>query len=208
MSSVSFDEAPATPPTRGEPNKAFAMLARELAPLLERTAGRCVHACVDDRASKDDVRASAARIRAIIEHERSQGTAADRIVVAGFSQGGAMALHVGSRYEDRLAGLMILSAYLVVPSAFEAERTDADLLHQVRGRRAATACLLTISNRSRGIPYREVPLFPDSTSGRTERERCTFPKIRKRGDTAFSTLRGPRSPPAIRSLTRKPTSDG
>ena len=34
------------------------LLARELAPLLERTAGRCVHACVDDRASKDDVRAS------------------------------------------------------------------------------------------------------------------------------------------------------
>ena len=34
------------------------LLARELAPLLERTAGRCIHACVDDRASKDDVRAS------------------------------------------------------------------------------------------------------------------------------------------------------
>ena len=34
------------------------LLARELAPLLERTAGRCVHACVDDRASKDDVRAA------------------------------------------------------------------------------------------------------------------------------------------------------
>jgi phospholipase/carboxylesterase len=42
-------------------------------------------------------------------------------VLAGFSQGGAMALHTGLRHEGRLAGILALSCYLPLAAAFEAE---------------------------------------------------------------------------------------
>jgi phospholipase/carboxylesterase len=48
----------------------------------------------------------------LIERERSRGVAARRIVLAGFSQGGAVALHTGLRHPERLAGIMALSTYL------------------------------------------------------------------------------------------------
>ena len=51
-------------------------------------------------------------IRRLIQHELDQGIAANRIVIAGFSQGGAMALQVALRYPQRLAGLLALSTYL------------------------------------------------------------------------------------------------
>ena len=46
---------------------------------------------------------------------------ADRIVLAGFSQGGAIALHTALRHSTALAGLMALSTYLPLPEHFEAE---------------------------------------------------------------------------------------
>jgi len=51
-------------------------------------------------------------IRRLIQHELDQGIAANKIVIAGFSQGGAMALQVALRYPQRLAGVMPLSTYL------------------------------------------------------------------------------------------------
>lgn len=53
----------------------------------------------------------------LIDAEVEQGIAAERIVLAGFSQGGALALHTGLRYAQRLAGIIALSAYLPLPSA-------------------------------------------------------------------------------------------
>ena len=53
-------------------------------------------------------------IGALIAREIERGVAADRIVLAGFSQGGAVALHTGLRYPSRLAGVMGLSTYLPV----------------------------------------------------------------------------------------------
>jgi len=47
-------------------------------------------------------------------------------VVAGFSQGGAMALHVGLNYPERLAGIMALSAYLMFPERLHSERSKAN----------------------------------------------------------------------------------
>jgi phospholipase/carboxylesterase len=60
----------------------------------------------------DDIRASAAAVEALVARERSRGVPADRIVLAGFSQGGVIALHLGLRYADRLGGIMALSTYL------------------------------------------------------------------------------------------------
>lgn len=56
---------------------------------------------------------SAVAIEALIEHELARGIEAERLVLAGFSQGGAMALHVGRSSRRRLAGLIGLSTYLV-----------------------------------------------------------------------------------------------
>ena len=59
------------------------------------------------------VRVSQAQIEALIERETGRGIAVRRIVVAGFSQGGAIALHAGLRHAGRLAGIIALSTYLV-----------------------------------------------------------------------------------------------
>lgn len=65
---------------------------------------------------------SAAKIHDLIDHEIKRGIPAAKIIVAGFSQGGAMALHVGLRYPVKLAGIMALSAYLLFPERLNAER--------------------------------------------------------------------------------------
>ncbi|MEC7120319.1 MAG: alpha/beta hydrolase [Pseudomonadota bacterium] len=52
------------------------------------------------------------QIHALIEREKSRGIPANHIVIAGFSQGGAMAYSVGLTYPERLAGIMALSAYI------------------------------------------------------------------------------------------------
>jgi phospholipase/carboxylesterase len=69
---------------------------------------------------------SAAKIHALIEHEIARGIPASNIVLAGFSQGGAMALHVGLRYEKKLAGIMSLSAYLLFPERLQQEHSVAN----------------------------------------------------------------------------------
>jgi len=56
---------------------------------------------------------SAERIKALLDNEIAMGRDPGQIVLAGFSQGGAMALHTGLRYERRLAGIMALSCYLL-----------------------------------------------------------------------------------------------
>lgn len=57
------------------------------------------------------IESSAALLAELLDRETRQ-LDSDRVILAGFSQGGAMALHTGLRYRQRLAGLMALSAYL------------------------------------------------------------------------------------------------
>jgi phospholipase/carboxylesterase len=64
------------------------------------------------RADEKGLRASQEAVNLLVEREIERGTPAARIVLAGFSQGGAMALQAGLRYPQRLAGLMVLSSYL------------------------------------------------------------------------------------------------
>ncbi len=60
----------------------------------------------------------------LVRREQERGIAADRIVLAGFSQGGAIALHAALRYPEKLAGLMALSTYLPLMSSFDSEVVD------------------------------------------------------------------------------------
>jgi phospholipase/carboxylesterase len=69
---------------------------------------------------------SATAITAMIEHEMSRGIAAQRIVLAGFSQGCAMALHTGLRFPKRLAGIVALSGYLPLAETLAVERSFAN----------------------------------------------------------------------------------
>lgn len=73
------------------------------------------------RERESDVRESAKAIEALIDREIERGISSHRIVLAGFSQGGAMALHVGLRYNKPLAGILVLSGYLVLPHQLHAE---------------------------------------------------------------------------------------
>ncbi len=74
----------------------------------------------------DGLRLSEIHLRALIQREIARGVEGKRIVVAGFSQGGAVALHTGLRYPERLAGIMGLSTYLPHPRSLAAERTEAN----------------------------------------------------------------------------------
>ena len=74
-----------------------------------------------ERTDNEGVRASQKLVEALIAREKERGSAANRIVIAGFSQGGAMALQTGLRHPERLAGIMALSTYLPIPDALAAE---------------------------------------------------------------------------------------
>ena len=58
---------------------------------------------------------SSAAIRQLIANQIESGIPANKIILAGFSQGGAMTYHVGIPHDPPLAGLMVLSAYLAAP---------------------------------------------------------------------------------------------
>ncbi|MFQ5878318.1 MAG: alpha/beta hydrolase [Acidobacteriota bacterium] len=72
------------------------------------------------------IRESAERIRELIARENGRGVPCRNIVLAGFSQGGTMALHVGLGHPERLAGVVALSCYLVRPGSIGREIGDAN----------------------------------------------------------------------------------
>ena len=77
------------------------------------------------RADREGVEDSCRRTTDLIEAEVARGVPIERIVLAGFSQGGAIALHLGVRYPERLAGIVALSAYLPVPGDLSTEGSEA-----------------------------------------------------------------------------------
>lgn len=77
------------------------------------------------REHEPDVREAEREIVALIERERERGVPPEKVVLAGFSQGGAMALHTGLRSAEPLAGVLVLSAYLLLPQSFDEERSAA-----------------------------------------------------------------------------------
>ena len=78
------------------------------------------------REDGEGLRASQAAIEQLIAAEVARGIPASRIVLAGFSQGGAVAFQTGLRHPQRLAGIMALSTYLPLAGTVEDERSAAN----------------------------------------------------------------------------------
>ena len=78
------------------------------------------------REDEAGLRQSQASIEALVAREKERGIPASRIVVAGFSQGCAMALMIGLRHTERLAGIVGLSGYLPLAATTAAERAAAN----------------------------------------------------------------------------------
>lgn len=101
-----------------------------------------------DFGSKQDeqgIRGSQAEIEKIIAAEVAAGIPADRIVLAGFSQGGVIALHTGLRHQNKLAGILALSTYLALHESLDSEAAEAN---------KATAIWMAHGNYDPVIPFR------------------------------------------------------
>ena len=75
---------------------------------------------------KEGILETAESIFQLCQQQEMLGIAADRIILAGFSQGGAIALHCGIRYPKPLAGIMALSTYLPLKSSLKQDAHDAN----------------------------------------------------------------------------------
>ena len=106
-----------------------------------------------DRRSAEDfdgIKASADAVADLIKAENNRGVPTDRIAVAGFSQGGAMALHIGTRYPEKLAGVIALSCYLPQSRELAASKSAAN---------QATPIFMAHGYQDPVVPY---PLGDDS----------------------------------------------
>jgi len=81
---------------------------------------------LERRVDSAGVRSSAQVIAELIEEQYRLGIPYQQIVLAGFSQGGAIALHLGLRFGHRLAGIMALSTYITMPEDLGKERSPAN----------------------------------------------------------------------------------
>jgi phospholipase/carboxylesterase len=114
------------------------------------------------------LRESFAAVHALIDREIARGVPAQRIVLAGFSQGCAITLGAGLRYGQRLAGLVGLSGYLPLALTTAAERKDANALTPIfmaHGKRdpvinidRATASRDALKQLGHGIEWHEYPM--------------------------------------------------
>ena len=96
------------------------------------------------RADEAGVRRSQAQIGALIAREADRKIPFKNIVLAGFSQGGAIALHSGLRFPEKLAGVMALSCYLPCADSFAAEASAAN---------AKTPVLMAHGTQDPVVPY-------------------------------------------------------
>lgn len=78
------------------------------------------------REEVEGVRESARQIEVLIAQENARGIPDARIILAGFSQGGVIALHTGLRHPQRLAGILALSCYLPMTETLAAEASAAN----------------------------------------------------------------------------------
>jgi phospholipase/carboxylesterase len=112
------------------------------------------------------IRASSQEVEKLIQRENQRGRATERIILAGFSQGGAIALHTGWRYRERLLGIMGLSTFLPLADSLESEpagpnaKTPIFMAHgqfdeviDVRYGRLCAERLATMNNRPEWHEY-------------------------------------------------------
>jgi phospholipase/carboxylesterase len=80
----------------------------------------------DRKVDTDSIYQSARMVENLLEHEITNGIPSDRIVLAGFSQGGVIALHAGLRYGKQLAGILSLSGYLPTKNRLAEEQSRSN----------------------------------------------------------------------------------
>jgi phospholipase/carboxylesterase len=80
----------------------------------------------EGHANPSHVRESCALVTALLDREVERGVPSERTVLAGFSQGGAIALQLGTRHPQTLRGVLVLSAYELFPDARPAEQSPAN----------------------------------------------------------------------------------
>ncbi len=127
-----FEPIPAELALNGQPDLRFVFPHAPVRPVTIN-GGMSMRAWYDifslDRDGPQDepgIRESGRLLVELIEREHERGVPYDKIVLAGFSQGGAIALHTALRFSHRLAGLMALSTYLPLQSKIEVEVVLAD----------------------------------------------------------------------------------
>ena len=81
----------------------------------------------NDRESLEEVEESHTLLLELIESEQQNGIPFKQIILAGFSQGGAMSLYTGCRFPHQLAGIMVLSSYLLFPDAHKTESHPSNI---------------------------------------------------------------------------------
>lgn len=81
---------------------------------------------IDAAPDVDGIRRSVGYLQRLASAEREQGVPADAVVLAGFSQGGVIALHGGLTHSEPLGGVLALSTYLALPEALDAEMPPAN----------------------------------------------------------------------------------
>ncbi|AFV83672.1 alpha/beta hydrolase [Alteromonas mediterranea] len=80
----------------------------------------------ESRADLEGVKESAEQVEQLIKAQIESGIKAERIVLAGFSQGGVIALHLAPRFSQKLAGVMALSTYMCEPALLSSEALDVN----------------------------------------------------------------------------------
>jgi phospholipase/carboxylesterase len=111
-----------------------------------------------DLTTRQDVggmRASVNEVETLIAREHQRGVPSERILLAGFSQGGAIALAAGLRHAEKLAGIIALSTYLPMHAALPAERSAANATTPIFWGHGSTDPVVAIQ---RGIDSRDMLL--------------------------------------------------
>lgn len=85
-----------------------------------------LEASLDREVAVDDIYLSSALLEQIMQKEIDKGINAENILLAGFSQGGVVALHTGLRYPQKIAGIMALSTYMPTTEQLKSERAIAN----------------------------------------------------------------------------------
>jgi len=85
-----------------------------------------LEADLDRKVAVDDIYQSSEQITELIQQEIVRGIKAENIILAGFSQGGVIALHAGLRFPQKLAGILALSTYLPTLEQLKTERSPAN----------------------------------------------------------------------------------
>ena len=82
---------------------------------------------IDRVVDTEQLRASADAVAKLVEREKEKGVPADRIIIAGFSQGGAVAYELGLSYPERFGGILALSTYFATADTVQRSEANADV---------------------------------------------------------------------------------